>query len=261
MQKAGHLAPVTAAGVPAATALRRRRSEHPFHIGIAVLALVVSVVGFAPGLIDPSRRLGPVTPLVALHGIATFAWLILYLVQVLLAATRRVVFHRRLGVWNAGLAGVVVVSGLVTTLEAARRGQDLSGDIVRFNGGRDFVNSMILPFTDILVFGAFVAAAILARRRPDAHKRLMLFALIGGLIAAPLVHIVGHFPDAGGVMLLALGLLVSSAVHDMVTRGRVHPVSWMAPVLIFLFLNVRRAVLWNSQLWHDAVNWWIVAVS
>jgi hypothetical protein len=175
----------------------------------------------------------------------------------LLAATGRLRQHRRFCAAGGVLAVLVVVSGVVTTMEAARRGTDLSGDLERSLAGPDFVGYMILPFGDVLLFGAFVAAALLWRRRPDTHKRLMLFAIIGGLIAAPIVHIGGHFsPPAPVLPMLLLGLLCSSAIHDLISRRRIHPVSWLSPVVIIGFIVARNIVIANSRRWHDFVAWW-----
>ena len=43
------------------------------------------------------------------------------------------------------------------------------------------------------IFGALVLGALLYRRRPDVHKRLMWLTIPAGLIGAPVVHIIGHF--------------------------------------------------------------------
>ena len=215
-------------------------------------------MGFAPGIIDPTRRNGSTTPIVVLHGLSAAAWLGLYLAQTLLVAAGRLRQHRRLGIGGGVLSALVVVSGVVTTMEAAGRGTDLSGDLERWNNGFDFVGAMILPFGDILVFGAFVAVALLFRRRPDAHKRLMLFAIIGGLIAAPAVHIVGHFAVSGVLVpVVVLGCLVSSAVHDFISRRSIHPVSWIAPVVIIGLSIARGALVGSTTVWSDFVSWWI----
>lgn len=237
---------------------RRRRSDHPYYVGTAIFALLLTIVGFAPGIIDPSRRNGSTTPIVLLHGLSTAAWLGLYLTQTLLAASGRLRQHRRFGMAGGVLSALVVVSGVVATMEAARRGTDLSGDLERWTNGFDFVDAMILPFGDILVFGAFVAVALLFRRRPDAHKRLMLFAMLGGLIAAPAVHIVGHFAVSGVLAaVVVLGSLVSSAVHDLISRRSIHPVSWIAPVVIIGLSIARGALAGSTTVWRDFVSWWI----
>jgi hypothetical protein len=85
----------------------------------------------------------------------------------------------------------------------------------------------------------------------------MLFAIIGGLIAVPVVHIGGHFsPPAFLPPMLLLGLLCASWMHDLISRRRIHPVSWLSPVVIVGFIVARNLVTTNSRRWHDFVAWW-----
>ena len=51
--------------------------------------------------------------------------------QTILVATGRTATHRRLGVIGVLVAVVFVVSGFFMNIEEARRGFDLSGDLVR----------------------------------------------------------------------------------------------------------------------------------
>lgn len=240
--------------------IRRRRSEHPFYVGSAIFALVVSLVAFLPGIIDPSLRNGPTNLLVVVHGLSVFGWLALYLTQTILAATGRLANHRRHGLVAALLTTVIVVSGVFVTLEAARRGADFSGDLVRWSQPH-FVDQLIFAFGDILIFGGLVTAALLYRRRPEAHKRLMYFAIVGGLIAAPFVHLVGHFAAPPAITSMGVvALLIASGIHDKVVRGRVHPVSWIAPPLIIAFALARTVLLSSTSVWPHFVGWWAAII-
>ena len=67
--------------------------------------------------------------LAMVHGLSMLAWLALYWTQTILAATGRLANHRRHGLLAVVLATVTVVSGVLVTLEATRRGVDLSGDL------------------------------------------------------------------------------------------------------------------------------------
>jgi hypothetical protein len=219
-------------------------------------ALALSIAGFLPGLVNTPRRTAPLTPLVALHGWTMAAWLVLYLTQTTLAARGQVRLHRQLGIAGACLAGVIVITGAFTTFAAARRGFDLSGDLVRFDTANDFIGLMILPFGDGLLFGAFVAAAILYRNRPAVHKRLMYFAVVGTLTGAPLSHIVGHFsPPVFVPALVFLLPLAASGVNDWIVHGRLHPVSWLAPLFLVLFNAGRSAFVRSTTSWHEFVHW------
>jgi hypothetical protein len=74
-----------------------RRMESSFYIGAALFMILLSVVGFGPSIVDQSRRTAPSTLLVMAHGFAVGAWLLLFLTQAILVATRRTAVHRRLG--------------------------------------------------------------------------------------------------------------------------------------------------------------------
>jgi hypothetical protein len=64
---------------------------------VGIFVILLSFAGFGPSLIDQSRRFGPPTTLLMLHGATALAWLLLYATQALLVARGRVDLHRRLG--------------------------------------------------------------------------------------------------------------------------------------------------------------------
>src|SRR5688572_7265066 len=118
---------------PTLTTPHRRASEHRFYVAVGILVGLICIVGFGPSIIDPAGRNVPLpmTALVATHSIAGSTFVLLFVVQTILIATGRTSTHRRLGVVGL-LAGIVfVVSGVLTNVEEARRGFDLSGDLVR----------------------------------------------------------------------------------------------------------------------------------
>jgi hypothetical protein len=242
--------------VTPAAAVRRRRTDHPFYIASALYALLVSIVGFMPGIVNVPRRTAPITLLAAFHGLTMAVWLGVYLAQTILAARGQIRRHRRLGAAAGYLAAIIVIVNVITTFVAADRGFDLSGDLVRFDAANDFIALTILPFGDGLLFGVFVAAAIFYRNRSAVHKRLMYFTIFGTLMGAPMAHIVGHFnPPAFVPSLIILPPLVASAVNDKIVHGRVHPVSWLAPLFIVAFNVGRNAFVTSTTTWHDFVRW------
>ena len=112
-------------------AVIRRRTSRWFYVGLAVSVIAVSVAGFAPSIIDQSRRIAPATPLSVAHGILAAAWLLLFLTQATLVATHHLSLHRRLGAAGAVLALIMVVATYASVVDWARRGYDVSGDIAR----------------------------------------------------------------------------------------------------------------------------------
>jgi len=248
----------------------RRRVECSFYISAALFMILLSVVGFGPSIIDHSRRNAPSTPLVAAHGIVTGTWLLLFLAQATLVAIRRTAVHRRLGIIGPVLAGVLIVVGYFATVEFGRRGYDLSGDVIRAlsRTGSPQRNPAepVFPFSDLLSFGVLAAAGLWYRHRPEIHKRLMLFALIP-LAGEPILHLVGqlagHWPSLRGAGIkisvpITIVLLSASAIYDRMSRGRIHPVSLWAPILLFAWQNVIVVfVVFRSALWREFAAWLI----
>src|SRR5262245_14340450 len=193
MKSLGVLPRVTVETTPAVTG-SRWRVDRWFYIGAASFMILLSVVGFGPSIIDQSRRNGSTTLLAMAHGIVAGAWLLLFFTQATLVAARRVALHRRLGILGLVLAVAIIVLGYLATIEAGRRGYDLSGDLHRAvsRSGRPFrPASLLFPLAELLNFGILVGTGLCYRHRRDIHKRLMLLAIVP-LANEPILHLVGH---------------------------------------------------------------------
>lgn len=227
--------------------------ERWFYIGTALVALGITVVAFTPSIIDSTSRRAPLTPLVMLHAALFGAWLILYLVQALLAATQRLRLHRRLGTAAVMLAIAMLVVGYQSTMAMVRRGFDLSGDLSVTGSALD---QTVFQLGGLANFGVLVGAALIFRGRPAVHKRLMVLALFGALIGAPLAHLLGHFRVPGPVIVPIMAILLfSHAIHDRLSRGRMHPVAFWGALIVFVELNVFATVIGPSAAWQQMVAW------
>lgn len=222
-----------------------------FYVGMGVFAILFSIAAFGPSLMQTSGRLGPLTGLPAAHGVVFFVWLLVFLAQSILKRTGRLALHRQLGVWSAILAAAIVVLGSQTTISMARRGFDLSGDL----GIRsDPLAAIAFPLLDIVMFAVLFVAAYLYRYRSAIHKRLMLLAVFGGLMPAPIAHLTGHyvfFHDKPLLTPLIVGaFLAASAVHDRLALRKIHPVSLWVALAIFCLDNLCAVVIMPSHAWH-----------
>ena len=116
-------------------------------------------------------------------------------------------------------------------------------------------------FVAALNFGILVAAGWWYRCRPEIHKRLMLVALLS-LTSVPLLHlagyVIGRWPDLFGPASVApfAGnlLLFAGAVHDKVTRGRIHPISLWVPLALIAVTLIAAAVA-PSAPWRQFSAW------
>lgn len=230
--------------------------ERRFYIGVAMVAILTSVMAFSSSLVNPTGRNAPLTALISLHAAVFGAWLLIFLAQTTLAATGRISVHRRLGIVSALLVVPMIVLGYMSSIAMARRGFDLSGDL---NIKADPLFGLIFPLQDLLVFAVLVAAGYLFRHRTNIHKRLMVLAVLGGLMGAPLAHLIGHssaLRTMGPIIVIPIAIfLFASAVYDRVSLGRVHPVSLWGAIAIFVFVNLGATVIGPSVAWHRIAAW------
>ena len=257
-----------------ATALKRRVPRRWFYVGAGVFALLLAFAGFGPSLIDQSRRNAPITPLLIAHGAATLAWLLLFLTQAALVATRRVAVHRRLGWVGLGFAAVVIVLGFYTSIDSSRRYVDLSGDVTRLMlapGSPPMTEAEITasvwgPLSVLLSFSILVAVGLWYRHRPEIHKRLMVFTLLP-LAQESVMHLGGalvdRVPVSQGVLAVmapTIGVLLFSivAIHDKMSQGRIHPVSVWAPVLVLVGETLLNTVVLSSAVGYQVAAWLVL---
>jgi hypothetical protein len=166
--------------------------ERWFFTGMALAMIAISLIAFLPSITHPAERRAPLSALAAAHAVVFFAWLLLFLVQSRLIATHRVAIHRRLGLASIVILALMIPLAYTTTIAMVRRGYDLSGDLsVGINN--ELAHQTVFPLANLLIFSALAIAAVAFRRRPEIHRRLMLFANIE-LMPAPLAHLIGHTP-------------------------------------------------------------------
>lgn len=236
------------------------RTEGWFYVGMAIIALAIAIAGFAPTAIDTASRRAPMTWALASHGAIFAAWLLLFLTQSILISKKEISTHRTLGYLGGALAILMLVSGYFTAIAMARRGFDLSGDLIQ--GSNQPMVMLIMQLGDLLSFGILVSLAIWFRSKPNVHKRLMLLATVGSLLPAALTHIIGHssvlreitFP----VIVIPLFLLLfAGAIHDRLSRGRIHPIYLWVAAAMFFWSNLRAVVIGPSETWRKIAEWLI----
>jgi uncharacterized membrane protein YozB (DUF420 family) len=241
-----------------AEAVRGVRVDRRFYMAMALCAIVIAALGFAPSGLDPTSRRGPLTPLVVAHAAMFIAWLALFFVQTALVARRQIGLHRRLGIVTMLLAPVMIVSGYMVAITMARRGFDLSGDL---GIDADPLLGLVNPLGDLITFGILVAGGYWYRQRRDVHKRLMLLATVGGLMLAPLAHLIGHLPlprEMAPIVLIPMAfLLFASAAYDRISLGRIHPVSLWGATAILIWDLLRNIAAGPSTAWHQFAQWLI----
>jgi hypothetical protein len=206
----------------------RRQTDRLFFTGMALASLLAVLVGFAPSYFVRSSSLPPLSALYQVHGLLFTSWIVLFVAQAALVAGRRTDIHRRLGVAGVVLAFAVFILGSAVSIETLRRGGG-----TQFGDPREF---LAIPLGDMIAFAVLVAAAVVLRRRPDAHKRLMLLATIS-LLTAAVARALAQI-DVGGALGLFLGtdvFVLAVILYDLATRGHVHPASLWGGLMIVVF--------------------------
>lgn len=205
-----------------------RRAERFFYSVMAVLLCICVYIGFGPTYFNAGIVRAPLpSPILHIHGAAFTLWMLLYVVQTALISARRVQWHRTFGTIAFCLPPIMVVLGVIAAIDALHRG-------VRI-GPLDPAVSFAIPFIGIFGFTIVIFASWRARRRPDAHKRLILIATMG-LVAAAFGRFpwdrIGFPPAAGAVTGLGVLLLMLIA-FELITLRRVHrSTMWAAPLML-----------------------------
>lgn len=214
----------------------------------AVGFVLIVLTGFARTYYLKGLFGTPALPrLLHLHGLVMTSWVILFVAQVRLVAARRTDLHRRLGVIGGVLAGLVIVVGVATGIDAARRGASPGPPPLVF---------LVVPLGEMLMFAIFVGAALYFRRRSEIHKRLMLLS-IGSLMAAAVARIPLEFIRTGGPLAF-FGLtdlfILACIAFDTVKHRRLHPAfGWGALALIAS--QPLRLMLASTDVWMRFATW------
>jgi hypothetical protein len=226
----------------------RKGGERSLYTWAAVAAVLLVFAGFARTYYLKGAFGTPeLSTLKHAHGLVMTAWFTLFLVQARLVATGRTRWHRKLGPAGAVLAALVVIVGTATALVAARNGATPGPPPLVF---------LAIPLGDMVVFLALFCAAILYRRRPDFHKRLMLLASLSILTAA-IARIPIDFLEAGGLPAFfgATDLLILGCVaFDTVKNRRLHP-AFIAGVLLIVASQAARFLLAGTPQWISFARW------
>jgi hypothetical protein len=196
---------------------------------MAFLLCACVYIGFSPTYFRAGVFHAPLpSPILHIHGAVFTVWMLLFVVQSALISARRVRWHRSLGTIAFCLPPIMVVLGTIAAIDALRRGVGI--------GPLDPAVSLAIPVLSIVTFAVVICASWRARRRPDAHKRLILIATII-LVAAAFGRFpwdrIGLPPAAGAVTGTGILILLLLA-YELVAYHRIHrSTAWAAPLVFF----------------------------
>jgi hypothetical protein len=187
--------------------------------------------------------------IVHIHGLLMTAWVGLFVTQVWLVSSQRVWLHRRLGLGGVALGVLIVLTGVVTALRAAKFGSFSTPP------GVDRLAFLIVPTFDLVVFVILFGAAIRYRRQPAVHKRLMLLTAINFLPPAIARIPIEPLRALGPVWFF--GLPTAFILTWLVLDTRRHGLNRVALVgaLILLASYPLRLMIFGSATWLRIAGW------
>jgi hypothetical protein len=230
----------------------RPLSDRRFFTWMSIGMAAATFAGFARSYYLAGFHDAPtpvLTSPVHLHGALSTAWIVLLIAQTRLIANGRRDVHRLLGVAGVAIGIAVLVTGMFIAINSERRVHTAAtaGTLA------DPYVFLIFPFFSVGLFALFATLGVVERSRPDAHKRFMLLATANMIVPA-LARIVtqttqGAMPGVVGAMVLLNVILGAMVVHDLTTRGRVHPVTlWGGGVVVIS--EVLRFAIGFSAPWQ-----------
>ncbi len=225
-----------------------RRFDHVFFSTMALLLLATVFVGFARTYYLAGVFRAPLPSLtIHIHGALFSCWILLFLAQVSLVAAGRVRVHRTLGIAGFVLAGLMVVAGILAatdTLVAKRTPAGVDPRIF-----------YIVPVTDMLIFAVLAGSALYFRKNPSAHKRLILIATSGLMIAAiarfPIAYVRHNPMHADFGVYLFLGVL---AAYDFWSLRKLHRATLWGS-LFLIFVSEIRFPIAKTAAWLSIADW------
>ncbi|MFZ2020264.1 MAG: hypothetical protein WBA18_20850 [Terracidiphilus sp.] len=218
-----------------------------FYLFASLLFAAIVAWGFSYTVNQNLFHAAPPRPLLLwFHGAAFSSWVLFYIFQSVLVRTHNVKVHRLLGWFGAGLASVMVVLGFVTAVIMAR----FDWFTLHETGTDVFLS---VPWGDMFEFGPLVALAILWRKKPQLHRRLLFIATCC-LLDAPFGrnnYIFDHnlyYVCVDAVILLGVArdLLVDHSIHNVYRVALPVLLAWQA-LLIYLYVG---APAW----WHTLTS-------
>jgi len=229
---------------------QRREGERTFFTAVAVVAALVVIAGFARTYYAKAAFGTPqLSMLLHLHGLVMTSWFVMYAIQVRLVATKRVALHRKLGVYGAIVAALVLVVGTTAGIMSAAEGRSPPG-------APPPLVFLAIPIGDMLLFAILVGWALLVRRRTDWHKRLMTAATLG-ILTAPIARIPLDFLQHGGLpaFFATTDLILIAFIAWYTWRNRrLHPAfAW--GLGIGVLSEVLRFAVAGTPQWFGFARW------
>lgn len=229
----------------------RRQFDRRLFLISAVAFPITILVGFGPTYYARGLVSAPLPSLlVHVHGLMMTLWVALFVVQVALISAKRVRLHQRLGYAAIGLALLIIATGLPTGLRAAKYGSPSTPP------GIPPLSFLVVPIFDLMMFALLFGGAIYYRRRPAAHKSLILLTALNflppalGRMQVPALQALGPAWFFGVPAVIAL----TCVALERRRHGRLNAVFLVATLCLIASYVVRLAVM-STVPWLKFAAW------
>ena len=229
----------------------RRQFDRRLFLIAAVAFPIIILIGFGPTYYARGLVVAPLPSfLVHVHGLMMTLWVGLFVAQVALISAKRVQLHQRLGYGAIGLAVLIIATGLPTALRAAKYGAASTPP------GIPPLSFLVVPVSDLAMFALLFGGAIYYRRKPAAHKSLMLLTALNFLppalarIQIPALQAIGPLWFFGVPAAIALACVALERRR----HGRLNSV-FLAGSLCLIVSYVARLALMSTRPWMRFAEW------
>lgn len=233
------------------TARRPSAYTRYFFIVMAFLFIIFAVAGFVPDYQLMAAKHIPVYWFAHVHGIIMTCWLLVYLIQSVLARKGNIRLHKKLGLASVGLAVLVWISMGIVIYHGN------IGDTVFKNV--HWCNVLFLG-SFMNLFALFFTWGIIVRKNAAAHKRLLYLATLIVISAGynrillnngvnPTLRWIAHssltgFPNPSGIVLYHDLLLIPLFLYDFFALGSVHKIT-LAGAVIIIAVQLTLVLTWR----------------
>ena len=177
------------------------------------------------------------------HGAVFTAWILFYVLQNLLALYGGMRLHRALGLTGAILASAVIVLGLVAAIRQAHQGRTFPFP--------DTYSLLAVSAAQMLLFGLFIALALILKHDPETHKRLILMST--QLFFFPAFGRLFHGLNPT-TLAMALALFLAGPAYDLIARRSIHPAYKAGVPLLILTTPPFMVIASHAPLWRHLVD-------
>jgi hypothetical protein len=226
------------------------KTDRNFFLVMLLLILAGVVSGFGWDIVQRlSHHTANWPILVHIHAVAFVTWLALLATQIGLVRTGSLALHKRLGLFGAAWAVVMLILAISVSWFMD----------IRSLGTKEADPSFLaIQLDDIILFPCLVTAGLLARNRdPSAHKRLLILSTIAisdagfariGFSLFPQVFGHGFWPFWAAAYTGPTLLVLAMGVYDYLTRKTVHR-AWLLGGGAIILGELMATYLYVSPWW------------